>query len=193
MRRMRRGNTPGKEGSLGDRINWEILLRVVDNGTDLHIVSKDGDFLSPLNPTLADAFIASEWKKKKNANLFLHPELKPFLAREFPNVQFAVDVEKRAAIDRLKNSGSFATTHAAIAELMPFADALTTEEIQELLEAAEMNGQIGLISADEDISNFFAPLLESQHDNRRLTDDEYKKWRRHFGLEPSESSDVTED
>src|SRR5713226_1417388 len=118
-RRLRRGNPPGKEDSLGDRINWEILLRVVPDESELHRVSKDGDYVSPLDATAPNGFLQDEWEKKKHATLFLHAELKPFLAQHFPKIKLAVDVEKRAAIDRLKESGSFARTHNATAELGP--------------------------------------------------------------------------
>jgi predicted nucleic acid-binding protein len=180
-RRMRRGNPPGKEGSLGDRINWEMLLRIVPEGNDLQPVSKDGDFVSPLDPTAPNFFLSSEWRKKR-AELFLHAELKPFLTQHFPKIQFAVDVEKRIAIDALKHSGNFANTHAAIAQLTPFADALTPDEVDELLEAASTNSQVAWVSCDPDVKGFYEPLLESQRDNRRLREVEYKKWRDHFCL-----------
>ena len=192
-RRMRRGNPPGKENSLGDRINWEILLRTVDDGTDLHIVSRDGDFASPLNSALANGFLVGEWKQRKQASLFIHTELKPCLAKHFPNIKFAVDVEKRAAIDRLKDSASFAATHSAIAALEPFADVLTTDEIEELLEVAQKNSQIAWIASDEDVKQFYQPLLQAQHDNRRLSKTDYKRWRKHFGLELPSSKDRAEE
>jgi len=181
-RRMRRGNPPGKEGGLGDRINWEMLLRNVPEGNDLHLVSRDADYISPLDPTAPNAFLSSEWRKKKEGALFLHAELRPFLTQHFPKIKFAVDVEKRAAIDSLKHSGSFANTHWAIAELTPFADALTPDEIDELMEAARNNSQVRWISGDPDVKRFYDPLLESQRDNRRLSRVEYKKWREHFDL-----------
>jgi predicted nucleic acid-binding protein len=185
--RMRRGNPPGKEGSLGDRINWGILLRAVPAETDLHLVSKDGDYASPLNPTAPNAFLLAEWQKKKQAELILHAELKPFLAQRFPKIKFAVDVEKRTAIDALKHSGSFAGTHAAIAQLAPFADVLTPEEIDELIDAAETNSQIAWVCRDPDVKRFYEPLLESQHDNRRLSNTAYKDLRSGFGLHPPKS------
>jgi predicted nucleic acid-binding protein len=183
-RRMRRGNPPGKENSLGDRINWEILLRVVPDERDLHIVSRDGDYASPLDPVAPSGFLRAEWQKNKHAALFLHAELKPFLAEYFPNIKLAVDVEKRAAIDGLKESGSFAETHAAIAELSPFVDALTLEEVEELTQAAEKNTQIAWISTDEDVKEFYEPLLDLLRGSRRLKRTEYKEWRGFFGLDP---------
>ncbi|HEU0048597.1 MAG TPA: PIN domain-containing protein, partial [Nitrososphaera sp.] len=172
-RRMRTGNPPGKESSLGDRINWEILLRVVPKGSELHIVSKDGDYVSALDSSAPNGFLQDEWAKKKGAILFLHTELKPFLAEHFPKIKLAVDVEKRAAIDRLKLSGTFAATHVAIGELGPFTDTLTLDEIEELVEAAQMNSQIAWISTDEDVRQFYEPLPESLHDNRRLKKAEF--------------------
>jgi predicted nucleic acid-binding protein len=190
-RRMQRGNPPGKEDSLGDRINWEILLRAVPAENDLQLVSKDGDYASPLNPTAPNAFLLDEWQKRKKAELVLHAELKPFLAQHFPKIKFAVDVEKRAAIDGLKQSRNFASTHAAIAELAPFVDALTPDEIDELIDAAEINSQISWICRDPDIKRFYEPLLESQHDNRRLSKAEYKSLRIGFGLDPPKSQSAS--
>lgn len=183
IKRMRRRNPPGKEGSLGDQINWEILLRVVPDNTDLHLVSRDGDFASPLSQNAPDAFLISEWKKKKHGKLLLHSELKPFLAEHFPEIKLAIDVERRAAIERLKNSGSFAQTHTSIAELEPFAGSFTGDEIDELLHAARSNGQIGRISNDEDVRGFYEPLIELQHDDRRLSAAEYRKWLDFFGVD----------
>jgi Fic family protein len=192
-RRMRRGNPPGKEVSLGDRINWEMLLRLAPDESEMHIVSRDGDYASPLNTAAPNGFLLAEWKKKKHATLFLHAELKPFLAEYFPQIKLAVDVEKRAAIDRLRESGSFQTTHAAIEGLGPFTDALTADEIAELIEAAQTNSQVKWISTDEDVKSFYDPLLESQKDNRRLSTAEYLKLRRLFGLDPASSADDSDE
>ena len=180
--RTRRGNPPGKEGGLGDRLNWEMLLRLVPEENDLHLVSKDGDYVSALNPAAPNRFLLAEWRKKKQAELVLHAELRPFLTQHFPKIKFAVDVEKRVAIDDLKHSRNFASTHAAISELRPFLDTLTPDEIDELIDAAEMNSQIGWICKDPDVRQLYEPLLEAQHDNRRLSDSEYKSLRRGFGL-----------
>lgn len=184
LRRMRTGNPPGKDDELGDRVNWEVLLRKVPKRTDLHIVSRDGDFVSPLDPTAPHGFLAEEWKQKREGSLLVHAELRPFLADHFPKIKLAVDVEKRSAIERLQHSGSFSTTHTAIAELAPFTDALTAGEIEELIQAAKANSQIAWIARDPDVKAFYEPLLERQHDNRRLSDREYHELRRGFGLEP---------
>jgi hypothetical protein len=117
---------------MGDRINWEILLEQVADGTDLHLISKDGDFGSPLLAA-ANSYPIDEWQTKKGGNLALHDQLKPFLAQHFPQIHLAIDVEKRVAIERLINSGSFAMSHRAISSVQPFVDVLTPTEIAELI------------------------------------------------------------
>lgn len=39
LKRARLGNPPGKEGSLGDAVNWECLLSKIENKTSVHLVS----------------------------------------------------------------------------------------------------------------------------------------------------------
>ena len=81
MQRMQKGNPPGKPGSVGDQYNWEFLLHNIPELEDLHIVSKDGDYSSGLNTGRPHPFLEKEWKQKKNANLHVYSELRPFLDR----------------------------------------------------------------------------------------------------------------
>lgn len=60
-RRLERGNPPGKDGSLGDRLNWEALLKLVPKGQDVHVVSRDKDFASPLGADVPNSFLDEEW------------------------------------------------------------------------------------------------------------------------------------
>ncbi|MFP3609264.1 PIN domain-containing protein [Paraburkholderia sp. SIMBA_050] len=79
-KRAQQGNPPGKPDSIGDQFNWETLLAVVPK-EDLHIVSKDGDYISKMNPGRAHPFLAQEWKEKKEAELHVYKSIKPFLDR----------------------------------------------------------------------------------------------------------------
>jgi PIN domain-containing protein len=157
--RMALGNPPGKQGSLGDSINWEILIRTVEDGADLHVISKDADFKSALSAA-PNRFLADEWQSTKRGNLLLHDQLKPFLAEHFPDIKLAIDAEKKSAMDRLIGSPNFGTTHSAIIEFSPLIDTLTSAEIGELLQAVENNPQIGWIVFDPDVKEFYSRLLE---------------------------------
>ncbi|PHN17214.1 PIN domain-containing protein [Pseudomonas sp. ICMP 561] len=77
--RMNKGNPPGKGVSVGDRYNWETLLRHVPDG-DLFIVSKDDDFVSPLTMDKVSrplAFLSDEWADLKGGgNLSMFRNIK---------------------------------------------------------------------------------------------------------------------
>lgn len=59
------GNPPGKNGSLGDAINWELLLAEVPKKEDLYFVTEDRDYVSALDENLFKDFLLDEWKKKR--------------------------------------------------------------------------------------------------------------------------------
>jgi hypothetical protein len=157
--RTERNDPPGKAGSFGDRLNWELLLEFATEGTDLHVVSKDGDFSSIIDATKPHPVLAKEWKNENGGTLHLHTELGAFIAAHFPDIKLATDIERRDAINSLAASRSFASTHFAIAKLNSFVDLLTAPEIDELVEVAIKNGQVGWIGKDPDVQEFFSKIV----------------------------------
>lgn len=81
VERSQRGNPPGKGESVGDRYNWEVLLEHVPAG-DLYIVSKDGDYASPLanldkRSVKAKRYLSEEWSRKKgDGSLHIYTTIK---------------------------------------------------------------------------------------------------------------------
>lgn len=159
-----KSNPPGKYPSLGDQIHWEILLRDVPNGTDLHVVSKDGDFESTLNKGTAHPFLIDEWRERKGGQLSLHNELRPFLNSKFPDIRLAVDVEKNAAMSKLIDAGSFQATHAAIEALALFQNDFSWDDADKLLKAGLSNRQIRWIGSDQDVREFYQLLIQNFKD-----------------------------
>lgn len=161
--RLRRdvGNPPGKDSSLGDQINWEYLLECVEDGVDLHVVFKDGDYQSAFRNGKPHQFLVDEWRTRENSDLILHKELKPFLNAQFEIIKLEVDREKAAAISRLTSSGSFAMTHLALAQLLPFVYALTNEDATALIRGGLDNDQIRWIATDSDVKSFYKDLLDT--------------------------------
>lgn len=157
--RTERNDPPGKAGSFGDRLNWEMLLSTAPENTDMHVVSKDGDFSSSIDATKPHPVLAKEWASENGGKLYLHTELGAFIAAHFPDIKVATDIERRDAINSLAGSGSFASTHFAIAKLMAFIHLLTAPEIDELVEIAQKNGQVGWIAKDSDVRSFFSEVL----------------------------------
>lgn len=156
------GDPPGKLNSMGDRLNWEMLLKNATPKVDLHIVSKDGDFASSIDAKQAHPVLTSEWEAKNGGKLILYSDLRSFFAKHFPEIELATDVEKKEAIDRLRLSGNFARTHLAISKLEPFMSLLSAAELDELMEAGLNNEQIRWIGTDADVSNFFCEVAKKR-------------------------------
>lgn len=175
--RLERGNPPGKEGSLGDRLNWEVLLATVPDGSDLHVVSRDKDFASPLGPDVPNSYLSGEWAVTKKAKLHLYAGLKPFVKAHFPDIELASDIEKKLAIKALVESGSWSQTHSAIAQLSPFSADITADEAKEIFLALVQNPEIHIISSDSDVEAFYQGLLATYWNV--LSTDEYKAVTEH--------------
>lgn len=101
QRRMLIGDPPGKPNSLGDRINWEHLLASKLTGGDLHIISKDGDYFSLLDPKMPKYSLYREWIDLKNGKLFVHLEIKQFLSSKFPQFRFKSENQPEKKTDAL--------------------------------------------------------------------------------------------
>lgn len=157
--RTERNDPPGKAGSFGDRLNWELLVAKTPEMTDMHIISKDGDFSSSIDATKPHPVLAKEWKNENGGTLYLHTELGAFIAAHFPDIKLATDIERRDAINALAASRSFASTHYAISKLISFVDLLAPPEIDELVEVATKNGQVGWIGKDPDVQEFFGKVI----------------------------------
>lgn len=151
--RMDIGNPPGKNGSIGDAINWIVLLNSVPKNNDLHIVSADGDFYSSINSRVVNPFLSEEWNTKKNSTLFIYRTLSEFTEEHFNGVAFSYDKDKEILIDNLKYAGSFAVTHGLIARLEEYKY-FSLNEVNKILKAAVANEQFGWIVEDIDVSDF---------------------------------------
>ena len=152
-RRVFIGNPPGKNHSIGDAINWLILLKTVPKSEDVHIISADGDFYSALDDQRVHPFLKNEWLDMKKSDVYVYRTLSAFLSEHFDGVAFSYDKEKDGLIDDLAEAGSFATTHSVIAKLENHGY-FSLKEVERILEAAISNSQFGRIVTDYDVSDF---------------------------------------
>lgn len=152
-RRMNIGNPPGKRKSIGDAINWIVLLDSVPDGEDLHIISADGDFFSELDERHVHPFLEQEWHEKKRSSLRVYRTLSEFLSEHFDGVAFSFDKDKDTLIDDLELVGSFAATHSLIERLEAYSY-FSVKEVERVLQAAHENNQFGWIVTDYDVSDF---------------------------------------
>lgn len=157
--RLRRelANPPGKNSSLGDQLNWEILLRACDEG-DLHLVSRDGDFKASVLEGVPSQFLAKEWRQKKNGELHIYRGLAEFAKKHFSTIKLPSDATKSSWIKKLVNSDSFSETHDAISNLRPLFQDIKWIDAHLLLISALENNQIGWIISDDDVKSFYREI-----------------------------------
>lgn len=164
--RMSLGNPPRKSGAIGDRLNWESLLKMVPSGNDLYILTRDGDYIAAFADPVPNLFLTNEWKATKSGKLFLYQGIKKFAQLVDDSIVFEFDVPNQAvfgpeiesAIENLANSKSFSWTHSAIADLEQFKDQLTDPQVEKLLNIALKNGQVGGIMTDQDLEEFYGSI-----------------------------------
>jgi predicted nucleic acid-binding protein len=165
------GNPPGKNGSLGDSVNWIALLEAIPDGENLHVISEDGDYYSALDENRPHPFLSGEWQRKKKAKLLVYRTLSSFLKEHFDGVAFSYDKNKEALIDGLTDSGSFAVTHHLIAKLEQFGY-FSLKEVQRIMAAAVANDQFGWIASDNDVYTFLkrvaVPRMGSLGDDEQV-------------------------
>ena len=165
--RMDIGNPPGKPGSIGDAINWLVLLEAVPNEQEMHIISEDGDYYSALDEKDINPFLEEEWRDRKQSKVRVYRTLTQFMSTHFDGVALSFDQNKKALIQALVDSRSFARTHSLIADLNDYGY-FSLEEARAILDAAESNGQFGMIVTDPDISEF---LVKAVLPHRRNLDE----------------------
>lgn len=169
--RMAIGNPPGKNGSIGDAINWTVLLQSVPEEADLHVISEDGDYYSSINENAAHPFLEEEWREKKKSTLYVYRTLSGFMKKHFDGVAFSFDKTKEGLIENLFLSGSFASTHYLISKLEEYSY-FSLKEVEKILSAATDNSQFGWIVTDCDISDFLNRVAAPRLDG--ISDPEHK-------------------
>lgn len=153
------GNPPGKKGSLGDAINWELLLEQVPAGTNLHFITGDGDYASALDENRFNDFLLQEWTDRGILNeLHFYPWLSSFFNHHFPDIKLASKLEMEFAIRAFAVSSDFSKTHKAIARLSKHTK-FTSEQINEIVQAAVLNNQISSIAKDEDVHQLLSNII----------------------------------
>jgi len=158
------GNPPGKDKSYGDAINWESLLNVVPNGEDIHFITDDKDFVSPLNSDNFNSFLVEEWNNTKKSKLLFYKRLSQFFRIHFPDINLFSEIEKDLLIEKLGKSPNFRTSRLLLHELDELGN-FTSAQINEILVASTLNKQVYWIGEDEDINEILTKFIETYKDS----------------------------
>lgn len=156
--RMAVGNPPGKNGSLGDAINWECLLEACPE-QDICIVTRDSDFGSPVDSDRLTEFLYREWTDRKHHEAVLYKRLSTFFKVRVPEIEFRVDAEQDVLVQNLVYADTFAATHDAI-ERLAGTEQLTPSQTGLLVKALVENSQIYMIKRDPDVRRFYTKFVE---------------------------------
>jgi predicted nucleic acid-binding protein len=170
--RMAVGNPPGKNGSLGDALNWEILLQNIPNDEPLYFITDDKDYASPIDSNLFNAYLSKEWQNQKHSTVVYYKSLSEFFKEHFPKITLASELEKDLVIRDLANSSSFAETHTIISKLNKHSD-FTIAQINTIIDGTNSNNQVYWIIDDPDVKEFLLKIIkgkESQLKSDGLTE-----------------------
>jgi len=175
-------NPPGKINELGDRLNWETLLKWEETNNkysrnkdnDFYIISNDGDYFRNSSNKTAEIklFLQNEWNNKKENTIFGYRSLKDFFIEKFPKQKLATDLEKEVVINSFENSSSFSETHYIIKKLNNINN-LTNKEVNRIIEAYINNDQIRSIYNDSDVYSYLNLIIE--HNREAITDSNKEK------------------
>lgn len=157
------GNPPGKNGSLGDAINWEALLSAAPDKSDLYFVSDDNDYVSQLDDRQLKEYLVNEWTSTKHSHIRFYRRLSAFFREKYPDIELAHELEKKLVIDKLAASTTFAETHKIVAELAKYPS-FTTVERNDILRGSLSNNQVYWLFADDDVFEFMTALLDGHED-----------------------------
>jgi hypothetical protein len=151
---------PGKADSVGDALTWEALLQTLPQGAELHFVSSDQDFQSPLTPDAFHEYLADQWTRVHGAPAILYSDLDRFLSQHFTAIKVPSDIPKVRLIQDLETSGSFVGTHSIVAQLAKY-DVFSAEQARLIALHSVRNSQVRWIAADADVKEFLTRILDS--------------------------------
>jgi len=140
-RRMAVGNPPGKNGSIGDAINWELLLQTVPADADLHIVSQDGDFSSALDKDKLNSFLQREWDSGRIGKIHFYETLNALFKVKFKHITLMGEYVKDDLIRQLGQSRSFDDSRDII-EKMVRMGSFSEKQVNDIFIAATDNFQV---------------------------------------------------
>lgn len=154
-----RHNPPGKGTTLGDRLNWVGLLKSLPENSELHIISKDGDFSYSEYKDDIMPYLKHEWESKNGGNVILWKRLSQFMSKSFKGAKNAQQLEHEIATQRLETSLNFASTHKIVSQFPSF-EFLSKEHARRISTAMLINKQVRWISGDDDIKLFIQKFIK---------------------------------
>lgn len=153
--RVKIGNPPGKGGSLGDAINWEILLFNAEVGVDLCLIADDKDYFSTLDSEQPNSFLNEEWHAKVRSGCYFYRSISNFLCVHFPDIKIASEIEVDAVVSKLLSSSSKEVAREAI-QVLGTMEAISSSNVNYILDAFLDYKHVKELLSERDIAIFLA-------------------------------------
>ncbi len=177
------GDPPGKKGSIGDAVNWVLLLENMENEKDLYLVSEDGDFASKIdNKNLSD-FLKFEWEDKKKSKIFFYKSFNDFVKEIYPTIELKNEQEIEKLIEKLENSSSFNSSRSILAQILQI-NSLSENQLNRVLESSYTNNQIYMANdySPSLIIDVLIKLVEGKE--YKLNQEVYFRFCSRYGISP---------
>ena len=162
--RVELGNPPGKNNSVGDAVNWEILLAAVPKKQDLVFVSDDRDYISPLDDSGFNPFLLTEWSQTRKSQIHFYRRLSALLKDKFPDIKLEAELEKERLIREFAESPNYASTHIAVSKLSKYVADFSPLQVNEIVASAVNNNQVHWIINDPDVNRFLKNVIHGRED-----------------------------
>ena len=151
-----------KPTPIGDAINWETLLDLVEEGQDLYFISSDGDFQSIYQKDYFNPFLEKEWRRSKKSELHFFASLTAAFRPLSVEISISEDTIRQDAVRQLMRSSSFRDTHLAIERLSELGGSFDDGDLNNIIQAIVLNNQVGWIFWHDDVQGFFWQLLDGR-------------------------------
>lgn len=150
---------PGKEDDIGDRLCWVGLLKSLPKESTCYVVSGDNDYKSEGFSENIRPYLEYEWRTKNGGTVKLLSRISQLVAELFIDAEKAIEEEKDSLAKELKESCSFAETHAIVANLIKYKG-FSENQLRQIFDAIIDNTQVRWIRSDEDVADFYLSILE---------------------------------
>jgi len=150
---------PGKEDDIGDRLCWVGLLKSLPKDSTCYVVSGDNDYKSEGFSENIRPYLEYEWREKNGGTVKLLSRISQLVAELFIDAEKTIEEEKDSLAKELKESSSFAETHAIVANLKKYKG-FSDNQLRQIFDAIIDNTQVRWIRSDEDVADFYLSILE---------------------------------
>lgn len=154
---------PGKNDDIGDRLCWVSLLKKTPTDSALYVVSNDEDYKSEGFSDNIRPYLEYEWKTKNGGTVKLFNRISQLISEIIDSAKKAIEDEKYALANKLKESGSFAETHSVIERISKYKD-FDAEQLRIICDTVLENDQVRWIIGDEDVRQFYQKILVEYKD-----------------------------